>query len=387
MLPRLLAPKIRGLARKFPIVALMGPRQSGKTTLAKSVFPNHAYVSLESPDKLEFAVSDPRGFLAQFRNGVILDEAQRAPALFSYLQEEVDVRPVMGRYILTGSQNFLLIQSVTQSLAGRVGLCQLLPFCMSELTKPDTIPGPWEKWAWKGFYPPVHDRHIQPADWFPGYVRTYVERDVRLVKNITDLRAFQVFLKLCAGRTGQLLNMSALANDLGLAPNTVKSWLSLLEASFLIYLLPPFHNNLGKRLVKSPKLYFLDAGLAAWLVGIETSKQLESHPMRGAFFETLVVGEWIKSRWNRGLESNLHFYRDHQGSEVDGLLDTAGGLLPMEIKSARTFDPDWLRGIRSFTKASPKPCRKALVIYGGEESQSRSEFTLIPWYRAAANLD
>jgi len=322
------------LASQFKSVAVIGPRQSGKTTLVRSVFPNKPYISLENPDIRKYAVEDPRGFLNEYPGGAILDEAQRAPELFSYLQQVLDDSNNAGQFIITGSNNFLLQEQLSQSLAGRIGILTLLPFTMAEIGIKDTVS--INNLLYKGFYPPLYDRNFEVKDWYSNYILTYVERDVRLIKNITNYAAFERFIKLCAGRTGQLLNMHNLSIETGVDGKTIASWIGILEASFIIFRLYPHHVNFNKRVVKMPKLYFCDTGLAVSLLGIEREEQLALHPFRGNLFENFIIAEFLKYRFNQGLRSNLFFWRDNVGHEVDLLLQNGDQLTPVEIKSGQT---------------------------------------------------
>lgn len=371
------------LAKGFPVIAITGPRQSGKTTLARSAFPNKPYLSLEDPDTRLLAESDPRGLLSGYPDGVILDEAQRAPQLFSYLQGFVDNHPVPGKYLLTGSQQFGLLSGITQSLAGRVGMVQLLPFAMDELKSAGKLPDDVDRLMFYGMYPPFYDRDLAPGDWFPAYVNTYIERDVRQLINVRDLSTFQRFIRMCAARTGQLLNLSSLASDCGITHNTAAAWISVLEASYIIFLLRPHFSNFNKRLVKTPKLYFLDTGLAAWLLGIREQEQLAFHAQRGALFENLVVTEFLKGRFNRGQQADLHFWRDSKGLEVDLLLDDGLSLKPVEIKSGQTIAPDFLTSLKKWCELSGIPDRPALLVYGGKRPLANGNITIIPWRELA----
>ena len=367
------------LAHGFPILAITGPRQSGKTTLAKSLNPGRAYVSLEEPDQRELALVDPRGFLARFPDGAVGDEAQHAPDLMSYLQGLVDARRRMGDFVLTGSQQFGLMSRITQSLAGRVGRIELLPFSLPELAGAGLLPGDLDTLLWRGAYPPLYDRPLAPGDWFPSYIATYLERDVRQLLAVRDLTLFQRFVRLCAARTGQLLNLSALANDCGISHTTAREWLSVLEASYLVLLLPPYFRNFGKRLVKTPKLYFLDTGLAAALLGIRDSAALNIHPQRGALFETLVIGEFVKQRFNAGQPAGLWFWRDNTGNEVDLLFESGTRLQPVEIKSGATMVSDWLRGIEKWRSLVGADALPGWLVYGGEDAYSRAGIEVFPW--------
>jgi predicted AAA+ superfamily ATPase len=356
---------LRKLASFFPVLAITGPRQSGKTTLARNVFGSKPYVSLENPDILWGAESDPRGFLAKYPDGAIFDEAQRFPALFSYLQQIVDKNPTPGRYILTGSRQFDLRSRISQSLAGRVGLIHLHPFATNEWYTTDSLP-PLDNILYQGLYPPVLDRNIPPEIWFPQYVATYVERDVRDILPVRDIGAFSRFIRLCAGRVGQLLNLSSLASDVGITHNTAKAWIDVLEASYLIIQLQPWHENFGKRLIKTPKLYFTDTGLLCWLLGIANAEQLSVHSMRGSIFENWVIMDTLKHRRNIGIEPNLYFWRDQAGLEVDLLQIDGTSFVATEIKSGMTLSQDSFKGLKSFAKLAKDRLTGLQLIYGGD---------------------
>lgn len=383
MILRVLEARLRELAGKFPIVTVTGPRQSGKTTLCRSVFPGKPYVSLEAPDIREYARSDPRGFLEERREGAVLDEVHRVPELLSYLQPMVDERPDRGRFVLTGSANFALLQTLGQSLAGRTALLELLPLSLEEVRRFPDPPKDLMTLLWRGSYPAVYDRRLESDDWYPSYVATYLERDVRAILSVGDLLAFQTFLRLCAGRVGQLMNFSALGADAGVTHNTARSWLSVLEAGYVTWRLPPFHANLTKRLVKTPKLHFLDSGLACYLLGIRSADQLRDHPLRGAIFETWVASEVLKSRVHRGLQAGLSFFRDRKGAEVDLVVEDGRALFAVETKSGQTVVRDFFAGLESFaallSAASPPRSPKARVIYGGAETQKRSAAEVVSW--------
>lgn len=383
MINRTLEKKLLQLWEQFPVITLTGPRQSGKTTLVKHAFKGMDYVSLEDPDNREFAHEDPRGFLATYDKGAIIDEAQRAPELFSYIQTVIDNKNRPGIYILTGSQNFLLSESISQTLSGRAAVLRLLPFSLAELAETSFEFASYTAALFKGFYPRIYDFGLDPLDWYPGYVQTYLERDVRLIKNITDLAVFQRFLRLCAARIGQVLNMSALALDCGISHNTVKEWLSLLETSYIIFLLKPHHQNFNKRLTKMPKLYFFDPGLACFLLGIENHGQLDTHYLRGGLFESMIVSEFFKYRLNHGREPNCYFWRDKTGHEIDCVLETGGNIIPVEIKSGETVKTSFFDGLKYWNKLSGQNPSQSVLIYGGEREEKRSNGLVLGWKHAA----
>ncbi|WP_419163911.1 ATP-binding protein [Candidatus Palauibacter sp.] len=391
MIVRDLAPTLMRAAAKMPVVTLTGPRQSGKTTLGRALFPRHAYRTLEAADVRAFAMEDPRTFLGQLPDGAIIDEIQRVPELLSYLQGIVDDDPAPGRWILTGSQNFLLLESVSQSLAGRTALHELLPLTWGEIRRFGRHPAALDEALFSGGYPRIFDQALDPTTWLRSYTGTYLERDVRTIVNVGNLTTFQRFVELCAGRTGQLLNYSALANDCGISQPTAREWFSILEASFIAFRLPAFHGTVRKRLVKAPKLYFYDTGLACWLLGIHELRQLRSHPLRGAIFETWVVSETLKNRANRGGgRRGLTFYRDRNGVEVDLVVEHLMGRTLVEAKSAGTPSSDMFRAARRVRDQLPDPPATDLtVVYGGDDHQQRGDGQLLPWrmVRAAALRD
>ena len=393
---RHLEPCLKKAATQYPVVTVTGPRQSGKTTLVQTVLPKHAYVNLESPDLREFAQSDPRGFLAQFDGPVIIDEAQRVPDLFSYVQVIVDESDKPGHFILTGSQNFLLLKQVSQSLAGRCAILHLLPFSRPELAGQKMMdvakvgqPSHGKRTGdagsdlfetlFCGGYPRIHDKHLEPQGWLRNYYQTYVERDVRQIINVGDLEAFGRFVGLCAGRAGQLLNLSSLANDCGITHTTARRWISVLETSFLVKLLQPHHRNFNKRLVKSPKLYFLDTGLLCYLLRIRSADDLRRHASRGAIFESWVISETIKNFLHRGQEADVYFWRDSSGHEIDLVIETGGALIPVEVKSGQTFSSDFLNGLEYWRSLAGDESCPAALVYGGDESYTRQGTTVMSW--------
>ncbi|MDD1702843.1 MAG: ATP-binding protein [Methanoregula sp.] len=374
MIKREAEKKLRELARGFPAVSVIGPRQSGKTTLVRKVFPDKPYILLEDPDTRAFAQEDPRGFLAQYeRTGAILDEVQRVPELFSYLQGVLDNYNKPGQFILTGSQNFLLMESISQSLAGRVGIVRLLPLSMRELILDGMPVRQYEDYLYTGFFPRLYTSSIEPADFYSSYIQTYLERDLHQLKQVHNLSAFQNFMKMCAFRNGQVMNYSSLAQDCGITHNTAKEWLSLLETSSIIFLVRPHQKNFNKRLIKMPKLYFTDPGLAAHLAGITDADNIHYHSLKGGLFESLIITEFLKYRFNHGKESNLYFWRDQHGHEIDCLIEYRGNdLIPVEIKSGRTANNDYFKEITYWNTLSGNAPERSFVVYGGDLSQQRS---------------
>ncbi|MDD3722471.1 MAG: ATP-binding protein [Lutibacter sp.] len=365
------------LASQFKAVAVIGPRQSGKTTLVRHIFKNKAYVNFENPDVRLYALEDPRGFLANYPNGAVLDEAQRVPELFSYLQQILDESAANGMFIITGSNNFLLQESISQSLAGRVGYLNLLPLTLNEIKIIDKESSSNEI-IFKGFYPSLYSGKMDTTLWYANYIRTYIERDVRLLKNITNLVTFERFVKLCAGRIGQLLNMNSLAVEVGVDTKTIGAWIGVLETSFVLFRLQPHHKNFNKRVVKMPKLYFYDTGLASALLGVQNSNQLELHPFKGVLFENMVIVDLLKTRFNKAKTNNLYFWRDNTGNEIDLLIDKGLEMIPIEIKSGQTITNDYFKGLLYWNKLAKT--EGGYIIYGGNSIQKRSNaITVMPY--------
>lgn len=379
MIKRILSTKILKTSKVAPIIGIVGPRQSGKTTLAKEVFPNYTYVNLEQPDTRQYAQNDPKAFLDQYDNHIILDEIQRVPELFSYLQVKTDNDKKMGQYILTGSQHFLMMQSITQSLAGRIAIFNLYPLSYEELSNDNKQKKDIYTQIWYGGYPRLYEQEISPLIWINNYIQTYIDRDVSLISQITNLKTFETFLRVIAGRTGQLINLTSLSNDLGISHNTVKSWVNLLETSGIIYLLQPYFSNISKRLIKSPKLYFTDTGLVCRLLGIENPAQLITHPLYGSIFETHIVIEYIKYYLNRGESPNIYFWRDKKGLEADLFKNISGSISEIyEIKSSQTIPEDAFSKLKQIQSITDNNSRLN-IIYGGSENQSRTNGEIISW--------
>ena len=396
MIPRILEKKLRIAAKQYPVVTLTGPRQSGKTVLSRAAFPDYKYVSLEDPETRSFAIEDPRGFLEQFEANVILDEIQRTPDLFSYIQTRVDENDRAGEFILTGSQNFLLLKTISQTLAGRCAILHLLPFSVSELMawlelntdeiglkypsgrqKPDSD---LLQWLFTGFYPRIHDKKLAPQEWLKNYTQTYLERDVRDIVNVGDLEAFRRFMALCAGRVGRLLNLSSLAADCGITHTTARRWLSVLETSFIVILLRPHYQNFNKRMVKAPKLYFLDTGLLCYLLRIRKPEELRMHSARGAIFESFVISELYKKALHIGQDPDFYFWRDSAGHEVDVIIDKGLELIPLEIKSGRTVAKDFFKGLDYWKRISGKGDASAALLYAGDQSFQRKGVSVYAWW-------
>ncbi len=393
-IPRHLLPTLIEDARVFPVITVTGPRQSGKTTLVRAAFPDHTYVSLEDPDERGHALDDPRGFIGRTQGGLIIDEAHHAPELFSYLQGIVDGEDRPGRFILTGSHNFLLMQAVSQTLAGRAAIHHLLPLSHDELLgrpglatgglssaeRTSKPPNDLFKTLFTGGYPRIHDKKLSPHRWLRGYHQAYLERDVRQVLNVGDIDAFRRFVLLCAGRAGQILNLSSLANDCGIAQPTARRWLSVLEASFIVRLLRPYYRNFGKRMIKAPKLYFVDSGLLCYLLRIRSAEELRFHASRGAVFESWVVSEFTKRAWNAGAEPDLWFWRDRRGHEIDLIVEAEGSAWMIELKSGQTLGSDAFKNI-DFLRALPDGgAMKAAVIFGGDRNEQRTKGLVRAWW-------
>ncbi len=353
------------LLREYPVVTILGPRQAGKTTLAQQALQGYRYINLEQPEIRQFAQDDPKAFLAHYSGKLILDEIQRVPELLSYVQVAVDQNPVNGQFVLTGSHQLALREAITQSLAGRTAILHLLPFSIAELKASDLGFDRYEQYLYQGFLPRIYDQQQRPTQAYSNYYQTYVERDVRQLINLKDAVQFEKFIKLLAGRVGQLMDFTSLAGDVGVSANTVKHWLSILESSFIVYKLPPYFENFGKRVIKSPKYYFTDTGLLCFLLGIENSQQVARDPLIGQLFENLVVMDFVKNLYNRGKLANLHFYRDSNGLEVDLLFQQGRGLVPMEIKSSATYKPELLKGLKRIMELSPL-MGDGYLIYAGE---------------------
>ena len=370
--------KVIYFATKYPVVTLTGPRQSGKSTLLKSAFPSYKYVSLEDPDIRLFAQQDPRGFLKTYDKYSILDEIQNVPELFSYIQTIVDQDDEPGTYILSGSHNFLLRENIAQSIAGRTAIVKLLPFTYSEIKEfknEQTL----NELLFTGAYPRIYEREIPPTEFYPFYLQTYVEKDVRLLRNISDLSLFIKFLKLCAARVGQLLNVNSLSNECGISTQTANDWLSILETSYIIYQLKPYHKNLNKRVVKSAKLYFYDTGLLSSLLSIDSASQLEFHYQRGNIFENFIINEIIKNHYNKGIEPKISFWRDSNGNEIDLILESAGKTHAFEIKSSSTLKMEFLKNLKLWQKLTDLPVENSAIIYGGDSNFLATEGKFIAW--------
>lgn len=375
MINRSISSELIRISNVFKAVCLTGPRQSGKTTLVKRVFASKPYVSFENPDSRNFAQTDPRAFIEKYKDGAVFDEVQRIPDIFSYLQEVIDNSRNKGQFILTGSNNFLLQQSINQSLSGRIGSLILLPFSINELTIGKVIPDNDDNLLFNGFYPPVYDQNISPTDWYPNYIRTYIERDVRQIKNISDLIVFERFLLLLAGRCGQELNLTSLSNEVGVDVKTIQSWIGILESSYIVFLLKAYYKNFNKTIVKRPKLYFYDTGLACSLLGIKNTLHVQTHPIRGSLFENMVIAECVKYLSNTGNNFNIYYWRDKTGREIDLIVENAGRVIPIEIKSSKTITDTFFKNLAYWKNITG--IDKSVLLYAGEEEQKRSNGTFI----------
>ncbi|MCX6225523.1 MAG: ATP-binding protein [Bacteroidia bacterium] len=380
LIKRTLEAQVTRLMTLFPVITITGPRQSGKTTLAKTIAKDYQYISFENPDIRENAKKDPRGFLRQYPNKAIFDEIQLVPELVSYLQEIIDLENEPGMYILTGSQNLALHEQVSQSLAGRTAMLRLLPFEIAELNdQPAQKEWDFPQWIVNGFYPRLYYQKIPPSDFYPAYFETYIQRDVRHIQNIHNLSGFITFIRLCAGRIGQLLELTSLANDAGVSVNTAKGWLSVLEASYIIFLLQPYYKNLNQRVIKSPKLYFYDTGLASWLLKISDPDQLESHYLRGGLFENMIIADLLKQSCHRLQQADLYFLRNSNGVEIDCVSESPNGLELIEIKSGRTFNQGFLSGLTKWSRNIPDPSVKKSLVYAGNEETWQSGIQVRNW--------
>lgn len=363
----------------YPVVAVTGPRQSGKSTLLKNLLPGYGYISLENPEIRTFAIEDPNGFLQQYNSHVIIDEAQRVPHLFNYLQTKVDNSNKMGQYVLSGSQNFHLMESITQSLAGRVAILKLLPLDISELNDSGNLPEDWKSYAIKGSYPAIYDRALSPAQYYYNYVQTYLKKDVSTLRSIHDIKRFESFLSLCATRTGQILNLHNIASKCGISSPTAKSWLTILENSYIVFLLHPYHENFSKRIVKSPKLYFFDTGLVSYLLRIKSIEELTNPVIKGALFENLIITELQKRNYHQNQLKDYWFWRDSNGHEIDLLEKVAEGFNTFEIKSTQTITGNLVKNMQYFDKISSGKVKSKTLIYGGKETQDRTQFRVRHW--------
>lgn len=376
-----LAQHIKKRASVAPAIAILGPRQSGKTTLAREIFKNHIYVSLENHDNRMFALQDPKAFLKKHRNehGIIIDEFQRVPELLSYIQTYIDLEQPVGYFVLTGSQNFLMNASISQSLAGRVSINTLLPLSINELMQAKALPSEIEEAVFKGSYPRLYSTNEDPLDWYTDYELTYIDRDVREMVSIDDMSTFKKFVRLCAGRIGQLINYSSLAKDAGVDSTTAERWIEVLEAGYIIKLVKPHHRNFNKRLVKTPKLYFLDTGIACRLLGIESAGQVASHYLRGGLIESYIISDLFKQAYNLGRQPHIYFWRDSSGNEVDCLIERGDLLVPIEIKGNKTPSQFFFKDLTSWKKLADEFAGWPIVVYAGEETQKRSVGDLVAW--------
>lgn len=387
MIDRQIGSKILDHANKMPVLAITGPRQSGKTTLVKYLFPGYQYLNLENPVEREFAETDPMGFLKNHPRGLILDEIQNVPALFSYIQTITDDTGEQGKFVLTGSNNFLLLEKITQSLAGWVTIFHLLPFSLGELAAANISFNKYEEILWKGFYPRLHDKKLLPADIYSSYLQTYVERDLRKLINVKSLNQFQRFLRLCAGRIGQIINFSNIASETGVDYKTIQNWLSILETCYIVYTLPAWHENFNKRITKTPKIYFYDTGIASFLLGIHSPETLDIHFAKGSLFENMILNEIRKSFQNSNLSPRMYYWRENNGTEIDLIIDKGNKFIPVEIKSGRTVNRDFFRNLLAITRLAKDRIEKSLLVYGGNEDQERSDVSVRSWKNLPETAD
>lgn len=378
---RTLEEKILALAHQFPAIGLLGPRQSGKTTLAKNTFTEHRYFNLEDISIRSLIREDPHAFLSKYKDGpgIIFDEIQNLPELFSFIQVYIDEYKRKGFFILTGSQNFALNQAISQSLAGRIALLTLLPLSIKELRQGNLLPDSIDETIFKGSYPAMYADGVSARDWYRNYINTYIERDVRLLKNITDLGAFQHFMKLCAGRVGNVLKLTSLSNETGMSVTTIKQWLTLLQASYIVFLLQPYYHNIGPRLTKAPKIFFYDTGLACSLLGIETPDQLFTHYNRGNLFESMIISDLYKQRENKGMNPNIYFWRDKHDYEIDCIIEHPQKLVPVEIKASQTFNRSFFEHMNKWNQLTETDPGDNIIIYGGNDSQNTKNGRLVSW--------
>lgn len=379
MIKRIISKRLFDLSKKIPVISITGPRQSGKTTLAKSVFPDYRYVSLENPDNLDFALSDPKGFLNNYGTRLIIDEAQYAPKLFSYIQTIIDEKEKNGLFVLTGSQNFLLNAGISQSLAGRVLIFNLLPFSYEELKKTKFRISKLHELIIKGFYPRIYNSGLDPLEWYRSYIQTYLERDVRQILNVGDINSFRNFLRICAGRCGQIINLSSIGSDLGISYQTVKKWLSVLEQSYIIFLLQPYFENFNKRIIKSPKLYFYDTGLVCYLLGINSAESFNLHYLKGGIYESFVISELIKGKFNSGSNKEFFYWKDLNGNEIDCIVSSGIDLKALEIKASETIKSEFFKTLFLWNNLNPKRNKNLNLIYGGKEKQIREKINIYGW--------
>lgn len=386
MVKRTLSNKVLEHSKKYPVVAVTGPRQSGKTTLVKACFPEFDYVSLEDFDIRYFAEQDPRGFLAKYSNGAILDEIQRVPHLLSYIQTIVDKEQKNGLFILTGSNQFTLMKEISQTLAGRISLLKLFPFTLDEINNTEFYPRDYHSYIFNGSYPRIYDQHLNPREWYADYIETYIEKDLKEISNIVNLSLFRKFLSLLASSCGQLVNLSSFSNSIGVSQNTIKSWIALLEQSYIIFTLQPYFKNFHKRIVKTPKVYFYDTGLACMLLRFTSPQSLHNHFMTGHLFENMIISELYKSLFHLNIKETLYFWRDHTGHEIDCLMESNTQLYPVEIKSAATINSDFFKELSFFNTLSGAPPTNSTLIYGGNEKRAQFSINVLGWQNVDENI-